>query len=161
MAEDRFGERLQSAFGSWLGELRTVTRRQTFPLRLVRAERMEGPRTLLIGNALHQLHPVAGQGFNLGLRDLALLAERIQIQLNWGADIGAPEFLEAYARTRQQDMKRVVGFTDGLVKLFSNVLPPVALARTLGLLALDHCPAAKHLLARHAMGLSERLPRFS
>jgi len=121
---------------------------------------MTDRRVVLIGNAVHQLHPVAGQGFNLGLRDVAQLAEMLVRRTEFGEDIGDEAFLKSYATARKKDLDSVVFFTDGLVRLFSNSFPPLALARNLGLLALDCWPGAKQLLARHAMGLARRIPRF-
>ena len=147
---------LQEAFGHWLGGLSLVSRPQGFPLRLIQAGRMDDDRVILIGNAMHQLHPVAGQGFNLGLRDAAMLAEHLEIQTRLGADIGAADFLARYAATRRRDLERVVRFTDSLVRLFSNDGTPLALLRNLGLLTLDHLPFAKRMLCRHAMGYGVR-----
>jgi 2-octaprenyl-6-methoxyphenol hydroxylase len=155
--EAEFTQRLQEAFGYWLGSVRLAGPRQGFPLKLIRAERMVDDRVVLIGNAMHQLHPVAGQGFNLGLRDAALLAERLRAQLAFGADIGEAGFLGQYAAARSRDLGQVIRFTDSLVRIFSNDFPPFALARNLGLLALDRLPPVKRLLARHAMGYGVRL----
>jgi 2-octaprenyl-6-methoxyphenol hydroxylase len=156
-----FTARLQEAFGHWLGPLTLASERQGFPLRLVRAGRMVAKRVVLIGNAMHQIHPVAGQGFNLGLRDAAQLAERLRVKRSFGEDIGNPHFLENYAAARRRDLRDVVAFTDSVVRIFSNPFPPLALARNIGLVLLDCLPAAKHLLARRAMGLDGRLPRFT
>jgi 2-octaprenyl-6-methoxyphenol hydroxylase len=156
-SEQTFGAHLQSAFGYWLGAIEPATRRQGFPLRLIRTEQMVGERVVLIGNAMHQLHPVAGQGFNLGLRDAVLLADRLQARLAFGEDIGAPAFLDGYAAARRRDLDNVVRFTDGLVRLFSNDVPPLALVRNAAMVALDCLPPAKRLLARYAMGYGVRL----
>jgi 2-octaprenyl-6-methoxyphenol hydroxylase len=156
-SEAEFTARLQSAFGQWFGRIELAAGRQGFPLKLIRAEKMVDERVVLIGNAMHQIHPVAGQGFNLGLRDAALLAERLLAQTAFGEDIGNPEFLARYAAARRQDLARVIRFTDSLVRIFSNDFPPLALARNLALIALDRFPPAKRLLARHAMGYGVRL----
>ena len=156
-----FQARLQDTFGQWVGNLSIATPRQAFPLKLIRAERMTDRRVVLIGNAVHQLHPVAGQGFNLGLRDAAQLAEGLIGRTEFGEDIGDPAFLHAYATARRRDLENTVFFTDGLVRLFSNRFGPLALARNLGLLALDCWPTAKRQLARQAMGLARRIPRLS
>ena len=150
--ELEFTASLQEAFGYWLGTLSLANRPQGFPLKLIQAERMTDQRVVLIGNAMHQIHPVAGQGFNLGLRDAAVLAERIQIQTRLGEDFGDPLFLRKYAEARQADLNRVIRFTDSLVRIFSNEFPPLAWARNLALMSLDRIPAAKRLLSRHAMG---------
>ena len=151
-----FTANLQEAFGYWLGTLSLANRPQGFPLKLIQAERMTDQRVVLIGNAMHQIHPVAGQGFNLGLRDAAVLAERIQIQNRLGEDFGDPLFLRQYAKARQADLNRVIRFTDSLVRIFSNEFPPLAWARNLALMSLDRIPAAKRLLSRHAMGYGIR-----
>jgi 2-octaprenyl-6-methoxyphenol hydroxylase len=150
--EGEFTARLQEAFGYWLGRIALATRPVGFPLRLIRAERMTDQRVVFIGNAMHQIHPVAGQGFNLGLRDAAILAERIALQVRLQQDIGDPAFLESYAEARRRDLERVVRFTDSLVRIFSNEFPPLVLARNLALTALDRLPMAKRFLSHQAMG---------
>jgi 2-octaprenyl-6-methoxyphenol hydroxylase len=160
LPDDLFIASLQEAFGHWLGRLSLASTRQAFPLKLIQATRMTDQRVVLIGNALHQLHPVAGQGFNLGLRDAAQLAEALIRKTEFGEDIGDAQFLAGYAKARKQDLDRVIFFTDSLVRVFSSDFPPLALARNLGLLALDLWPGAKRLLARHAMGLGRRLPHL-
>ena len=143
---------LQLAFGYWLGEIELLSKPVGFPLKLIRADRMLDERVLLIGNAMHQIHPVAGQGFNLGLRDAELLADRIKTQIAFDGDIGDPEFLKHYVSARKEDLDKVITFTDGLVRIFSNDLLPISVVRNLALVVLDRFPAAKRLLARHAMG---------
>lgn len=157
LSEAEFTARLQAVFGYWLGRIEPAAARQGFPLKLVRAEKMADERVILIGNAMHQIHPVAGQGFNLGLRDAALLADRLWAQTGFGEDIGEAGFLARYAESRRRDLANVIRFTDSLVRIFSNNFPPLALARNLALLALDRLPPAKRLLARHAMGYGVRL----
>lgn len=160
-ANDReFLAELQDCFGYRLGELKLAAPRRAFPLSLIRAESMVSGRTVIIGNAVHQLHPVAGQGFNLGIRDVALLAEMLIDQHQRGADIGDARMLKNYSRQRQQDHGRTIGFTDNLVKIFSNGNLPLAAVRNAGLTLLDHLPFAKQMLARHAMGLADRLPKI-
>lgn len=149
--------RLREAFGFWLGDLTLANPPVGFPLRLIQAESMVHQRVVLIGNAMHQIHPVAGQGFNLGLRDAAVLADRLLTQHRLGKDIGDPDFLHHYARARQEDLKTVIRFTDGLVKVFSNTFPPLVALRNLALVALDRLPPAKRLLTRRAMGYGIRL----
>ncbi|HYE34877.1 2-octaprenyl-6-methoxyphenyl hydroxylase [Methylocaldum sp.] len=155
-SELNFTANLQSVFGYWLGKIQLASQRQGFPLKLIRAEKMADERVLLIGNAMHQLHPVAGQGFNLGLRDAAFLAERLFAKLAFNEDIGEKEFLDHYVQVRQRDLTNVIHFTDGLVRTFCTDFPPVALARNAALIALDCFPPAKRLLARHAMGYGFR-----
>lgn len=154
-SEADFLRELQDCFGYRLGELSLVEQRLAFPLSLIRAESLVSGRAVIIGNAVHQLHPVAGQGFNLGLRDVAVLAEMLRKAVQEAADIGSAELLRRFAAARNQDHDRVIGFTDGLVKLFSNDWLPLAAARTVGLVTLDHLPLAKGILAKRAMGLED------
>ncbi len=160
LSESRFLEQLQECFGYRLGELSLQAPRRSFPLSLVRAEKMIADRTVIIGNAVHQLHPVAGQGFNLGLRDVVQLAEMIIEQHQANKDIGDAALLQAYAQSRQKDHDRVVNFTNSVVHIFSNEWLAVAAARNAGLTLLDHLPFAKTQLARYAMGLNSRIPDF-
>ena len=154
--EADFLAELQQCFGYRLGQLALTAPRRAFPVSLIRADQMHSGRTVIIGNAAHQLHPVAGQGFNLGLRDVSQLAEMILKQHKNGADIGAATFLNDYVVARKRDHSLTIGFTDTLVRLFSNDWPVLAAARNIGLAAFDHLPLAKTLLSRHAMGLTQR-----
>jgi 2-octaprenyl-6-methoxyphenol hydroxylase len=156
-SEAEFLAQLQDCFGYKLGQLHLTAPRRAFPLTLIRAEFMSAPRVVLIGNAVHQLHPVAGQGFNLGLRDVVQLAEQLQRHRN---DPGNQEVLTDYVDSRQPDHDKTITFTDNTVKLFSNSWLALAAARNAGLTVLDHLPFAKNQLALHAMGLAERLPRI-
>jgi 2-octaprenyl-6-methoxyphenol hydroxylase len=145
---------LQQCFGFKLGELSLSAPRRAFPLSLIRAETIIAGRAVIIGNAAHQLHPVAGQGFNLGLRDVVQLAEKLVKQSGLNNDIGEANFLNEYAIARKKDHDRTIGFTDTVVKIFSNEWLALAVARNIGLTLLDHIPVAKKLLTRHAMGLA-------
>ena len=159
-SEADFLAELQQCFGFKLGELSLTAPRRAFPLSLIRAEKMVAGRAVIIGNAVHQLHPVAGQGFNLGLRDVVNLAEMLIKQHEQNQDIGEAGFLKAYAVSRKKDHDRTIGFTDAVVKIFSNEWLALAAARNIGLALLDHIPAAKTLLTRHAMGLAGHIPRL-
>jgi len=159
-SEADFLAELQQCFGFKLGELSLTAPRRAFPLSLIRAEKMVAGRAVIIGNAVHQLHPVAGQGFNLGLRDVVNLAEMLIMQYEQNEDIGAADFLKKYAISRKKDHDRTIGFTDAVVKIFSNEWLALAAARNIGLALLDHIPAAKTLLTRHAMGLAGHIPRL-
>ncbi len=152
-SEADFLAQLQDCFGYRLGALRLTAPRRAFPLKLIRAEKMQQGRIVIIGNAVHQLHPVAGQGFNLGLRDLIDLADALRLQMHDGLDIGEQRFLENYVRARVKDHNQVIGFTDSVVKLFSNQSSLLAVARNTGLTVLDLVPGAKSYLAKQAMGL--------
>lgn len=152
---------LQERFGDRLGPFLRVGRRQAWPLFLLKAREQVRSRLALIGNAAHTLHPIAGQGFNLGIRDVAALAEVISDAGRMGEDIGALKALNRYADWRRRDQRQTVLFTDALNRLFAHPLPPLRIARTLGLLAFDLSPPLKRRFARQAMGLDGRLPRLA
>jgi 2-octaprenyl-6-methoxyphenol hydroxylase len=153
--------RLQERFGQRLGRLTRVGRRQAWPLRLVSARRSVAERLALVGNAIHTLHPIAGQGFNLGARDVAVLAEVIVDAVRSGGDPGSAAVLERYADWRRRDHASVTVFTDGLARLFTLPLPGLGVVRSAGMIALDLLPPAKRLLTRLTMGRSGRMPRLS
>lgn len=156
-----FLSELQSCFGQRLGRFLKTGKRSAYPLKLVKAQEQVRNRLTLIGNAAHTLHPIAGQGFNLGLRDVATLAQIITDSSQQNQDIGALDILEHYAQWRTRDHRQVIGFTNTLVSTFSNHFPPLALARNLGLIATDIIPPLKHALSKHSMGLSGKLPRLA
>jgi 2-octaprenyl-6-methoxyphenol hydroxylase len=151
-----FARELQRSVGWRIGRVQQVGARASYPLRLSRAESLAGQRAVLVGNAAQALHPVAGQGFNLGLRDAALLAEVIAA----APDPGAPAVLESFERRRRADRRGMIGFTDGLVKLFASDNPLAATARTLGLLLFDVSPGAKRALSRLSWGFGGDTPRL-
>lgn len=157
-----FLERLHGAFGNRLGGFSRIGRRSAYPLSLSKASSLVAGRGVLIGNAAHGLHPVAAQGFNLGLRDVAALSDCIFDAADGGnPDPGSVEVLERYAEWRRADQKKLVGFTDGLVRLFGSELAPVKALRDVGMLGFDLVPGVRRLFARHTMGLAGRLPRLS
>jgi len=149
---------LHRRFGGRAGRFVRVGHRGAYPLKLTRAVGMVAERTVLIGNAAQALHPVAGQGFNLGLRDAAMLAEVIA---NAPDDPGAPQLLRRFASWRSRDRGGVVRFTDGLVRLFADQRPGVGLLRNLGLLMFDLSPPAKSALARVSAGFGGPSPRLA
>ncbi len=151
---------LQTRFGHRLGRLDRVGRRQAWPLRLVQARESVRERLALIGNAIHTLHPVAGQGFNLGARDVAVLAEVLVDAVQAGEDPGSLAVLNRYGDWRKRDHRNVAVFTDGLARLFTLPLPALGVARSVGMTALDMLPPAKRLLTRLTMGRSGRTPRL-
>ncbi len=152
---------LHHRFGDRLGALQPLGPRSAYPVMLVKAHEAHRFRTVLIGNAAHTLHPIAAQGFNLGLRDVAALADVLVAAHRRGQDIGHPQVLNRYARWRQRDQQGAVLFTDGLIRLFSPSLGWIRHARCLGLLAFDLCPPVKHQIAHHTLGVAGRLPRLS
>jgi 2-octaprenyl-6-methoxyphenol hydroxylase len=152
---------LQARFGYRLGRLERVGRRQAWPLRLVQAKETVRERLALVGNAVHTLHPVAGQGFNLGARDIAVLAEVLVDALQAGEDPGSLAVLNRYGEWRHRDHQNVMVFTDGLARLFTLPLPALGLARSAGMLAFDLFPPAKRMLTRMTMGRSGRTPKLA
>ncbi len=148
-------------FGQRLGRFEQAGKRSAHPLEMLRAETSTAPRVVLIGNAAHTLHPIAGQGFNLGIRDVAVLAEVLGDATRQGIDPGGEQPRGRYANWRQRDQRWVARATDSLVQIFGNPLAPIRAARGFGLTALDNLPTAKHLLARGAMGLAGHLPRLA
>ena len=158
--DDSYLRELQTRFGWRAGKFVRVGRRASYPLKLTRAATTTATRTVLIGNAAQALHPVAGQGFNLGLRDAAMLAEVIA-NAPAGSDVGAPDLLQRFSEWRAADRTGVVKFTDGLVKLFGDSRPGMGILRNLGLLMFDLAPPAKSALARVSAGFGGPSPRMA
>ncbi len=158
-----FTAALADAFGTRLGEFSRVGVRNSYPLGLSKALRLSSGRAVLVGNAAHGLHPVAAQGFNLGVRDVAALCDCIADELADAghSDIGAAQVLERYAEWRKPDQDKLVAFTDGLVRLFGSRRPGLRALRNLGMLGFDFVPGVRRAFARHTMGLAGRLPRLS
>ncbi|SUD89998.1 UbiH/UbiF/VisC/COQ6 family ubiquinone biosynthesis hydroxylase [Psychrobacter phenylpyruvicus] len=144
---------LQKAFGQRAGNFIEAGRRGAYPLTRVLAERQVDGRIVIMGNAAHTLHPVAGQGFNLCMRDAHVLAKMLSNQVLRGEDIGDTKMLKAYERARQKDQKRVIRFCDAVVHGFTHPNPAVKLARNVALIAFDKLPNVKPLVANYAMGL--------
>ncbi len=156
-----FLRNLQRRFGWRLGRFQRVGKRAVHPLSQSWVGDSVKGRAVLVGNAAHTLHPVAGQGFNLGIRDVAALAEVVVEAQRRGEDPGSEAVLRRYEQWRRNDRRGVALATDSLVRLFSNRWPPLRLGRNLGLVGLELCPPARHGLARAAMGLAGRLPRLA
>jgi 2-octaprenyl-6-methoxyphenol hydroxylase len=156
--EGAFADELLAAFGWRAGRWNRIGRRHTYPLTLSRAADTVAGRIVLIGNAAQALHPVAGQGFNLGLRDAATLAEMLA---RAAERCDFPELLTRFAAWRAEDRKGVTQFTDGLVKLFGSQLPGVGALRNVGLLLFDLSPTAKRALSRVSWGFAGRMPRLA
>lgn len=166
LGDSEFAARWQSAFGWRAGKLLELKARAAYPLALVRAGAGVARRAVLLGNASQALHPVAGQGFNLGLRDAAELAEvladaAIAAPDRAARDVGAAGLLAAFAARRAADRDGVIRFTDGLVRLFADRRPGVAPLRDLGLLLFDLTPPAKRALSRVSAGFGGRASRLS
>lgn len=160
LAPPEFAAELGRRFGDFLGALAPVGPRWSYPLAFLHAERYADERLALVGDAAHVIHPIAGQGLNLGLRDVAALAEVLIDARRLGLDIGDRAILERYERWRRLDNWTLAAVTDVLNRLFSNAVPPVKLARDLGLGFVDRMPLAKRFLMRHAMGVVGDLPRL-
>jgi 2-octaprenyl-6-methoxyphenol hydroxylase len=163
-----FLSRLQDAFGFRVGRFTRVGKRQLYPLSLTRSDEYVAERLAVVGNAAQTLHPIAGQGFNLGLRDAASLAEvlaegRAQHDGKAGAafDAGDGLWLERYREWRASDRSNIVRFTDGLVRVFSQPFGPVKMLRDIGMLTFDLFPAAKDALSQLSLGASGRVPRLA
>ncbi len=152
--DDRaFLAELQSLFGYRLGALRQVGARHVYPLSLIEAQEQVRANLVVLGNAAHSLHPIAGQGYNLALRDVQALAEAL---LAGPAIPGDFATLQQYYAAQQLDQTLTVGFSDRVTRLFSNAEPLLATGRNLGLLGLDMLPPAKRWFARQAMGIGTR-----
>lgn len=163
MDDEAFLQELQQAFGFRLGKFSRIGKRAAYPLTLSKATRLIAHRSVLIGNAAHGLHPVAAQGFNLGLRDVAALCDCVMdaARLSGNVDTGDTELLARYADWRRRDQRKLVQLTDGIVRLFGQTSAPLRALRNIGMLGFDLIPGVRSLFARHAMGLAGRLPRLS
>jgi 2-octaprenyl-6-methoxyphenol hydroxylase len=158
LPDELYLSELQALFGWRAGKFVRIGRRASYPLKLTRAATTVARRTVLIGNAAQALHPIAGQGFNLGLRDAALLAEVIA---GASGDVGAAPLLQKFSAWRAADRGGVVRFTDALVRLFGSHTPGVGILRNLGLIAFDLSPPAKRALARVSLGFGGPTPRLA
>jgi 2-octaprenyl-6-methoxyphenol hydroxylase len=161
ISEEEFLERLQDCFGDRLGRFSRVGKRYAYPLARNQVATQYTQRAVLIGNAAHTVHPVAAQGFNLGLRDVAWLAEILDQANSMQRDPGAIEVLKQYDEIRDRDISRVSGFTHGMIRLFTSQLPPVIAGRNLGLLVTDIIPGLKQALLRRTMGLTGHQSRLA
>jgi 2-octaprenyl-6-methoxyphenol hydroxylase len=161
LPEAEFAAELRVRFGGFLGAVEPVGPRWAYPLALLQAERYVARRLALVGEAAHVIHPIAGQGLNIGIRDIAALAEAIVDARRLGLDIGDDSVLERYQRWRRADALLLAAVTDALNRLFSNRIGPVQLARDAGLAIVNRLPPLKRLLMRHAMGMLGDRPRLA
>jgi len=152
----QFLDELQKAFGWRLGRFTHVGRRHSYPLALQSASQHVSHRLALVGNAAQTLHPIAGQGFNLGIRDVMSLAETVAAAWRAQQDVGSYSVLQRYQQRRQPDAAATIGITDSLVRLFANRYTPLVLGRNLGLMVMDSLPLARNLLAERTLGWVER-----
>ncbi|MDA7961614.1 MAG: 2-octaprenyl-6-methoxyphenyl hydroxylase [Gammaproteobacteria bacterium] len=153
LSDEDFTAELQTAFGDRAGAFGEPSARRAYPLRRGRAHPL-GRRAVSIGDAAHVVHPVAGQGFNLGLRDAAALAETLRAAARDGRDFGGRAALESYAAARRRETARVSGFTDGLMRVFCSRSRPLGFARSLALAGIELCPPAKRMLLWRTMGMA-------
>jgi 2-octaprenyl-6-methoxyphenol hydroxylase len=167
LPDKAFTQRLRTEFGGRLGEFSKVGRRAAYPLVLSKANGIVGQRGVLVGNSAHGLHPVAAQGFNLGMRDVAALcdclfdAQQDALAANTLFDPGSAVILDKYADWRRSDQGKLLRFTDSLVRLFGSSRKSLATLRNIGMLGFDLVPGVRRMFARHTMGLAGSLPRLS
>jgi 2-octaprenyl-6-methoxyphenol hydroxylase len=160
LPDDEFHDELEQRFGLQLGEIKVISGRRAFPLGLFTARSFIGERLALIGDAAHIIHPIAGQGLNMGLRDVAALAEAVADAARLGLDIGAPAVLERYQRWRRFDTAMMGVATDGLNRLFSNRSDVLRLTRDVGLGLVERLPALKQMFIREAAGFTGDVPKL-
>jgi len=156
-----FDAELSRRFGNFYGAVRAVGPRWAYPLWVLNATRYTSQRLALVGDAAHAIHPIAGQGLNLGIRDVAALAEVLVDARRLGMDIGTGSVLQRYERWRRFDALTLVTVTDLLNRLFSNDVAPLRWARDLGLGVVNRMPPMRRFLMRHAMGTVGELPRLA
>jgi 2-octaprenyl-6-methoxyphenol hydroxylase len=160
LPDAEFHAELEKRFGLHLGDLEVIGPRRAFPLGLFTAREFIGDRLALVGDAAHIIHPIAGQGLNMGLRDIAALAEAISDAARLGLDIGALDVLERYQRWRRFDTMTMGVATDGLNRLFSNSNDALRLARDVGLGLVERMPALKKVFIREAAGFTGDVPKL-
>lgn len=158
LPEDEFTQEITERVGDYLGSIHVIGQRFSYPLSLMHAKSYIGHRVALIGDAAHAIHPIAGQGVNLGFRDVAVLAELIADAHKNGADIGGEALLAHYQRWRRFDNITMIAVTDGLNRLFDIDLLPVKLARGLGMWAVGKLPPLKRFFMQDAMGITGDVP---
>lgn len=160
LGERAFSAEIQRRVGGFLGEVKPVGGRWAFPLTLQYADTYVGTRSVIVGDAAHGIHPIAGQGLNLGLRDIAALVETLVEFGASGLDIGSVTCLERYSQWRHTDNAALISVTDLLNRLFSNDVPPIRHARDLGLAAVNRIPPLKNFFMSHARGTVGELPKL-
>jgi len=161
LSDADFLAEIQEEFGYRLGAFSRVGVRTSYPLVLSKAVRLTAARSILIGNSAHGLHPVSAQGFNLGMRDVASLCDCIADALSDDVDLGDPLLLDRYSTWRRADQKKLVHFTDNLVRLFGSSRPGLRTLRNIGMLGFDLIPGVRQTFAKHTMGLAGELPRLA
>lgn len=160
LPDNEFHGELEKRFGLQLGDIEVIGPRRAFPLGLFTARTFIGERLALVGDAAHIIHPIAGQGLNMGLRDVAALAEAIADTARLGLDPGGPEVLERYQRWRRFDTMTMGVATDGLNRLFSNHSDALRLVRDIGLGLVERMPMLKRMFIREAAGVTGDVPKL-
>jgi len=160
LADVEFRDELERRFGLHLGDIEVIGPRRAFPLGLFTARSFIAGRLALVGDAAHVIHPIAGQGLNMGLRDVAALAEAVTDAARLGLDIGGPQVLERYQRWRRFDTMTMGVATDGLNRLFSNRSDVLRLVRDVGLGLVERVPALKDVFIREAAGFTGEVPKL-
>ncbi|MGB8138843.1 MAG: ubiquinone biosynthesis hydroxylase [Pseudolabrys sp.] len=160
LPDNEFHGELEKRFGLQLGDIEVIGPRRAFPLGLFTARTFIGERLALVGDAAHIIHPIAGQGLNMGLRDVAALAEAIADAARLGLDPGGPEVLERYQRWRRFDTMTMGVATDGLNRLFSNHSDALRLVRDIGLGLVERMPMLKRMFIREAAGVTGDVPKL-
>jgi 2-octaprenyl-6-methoxyphenol hydroxylase len=156
--EAEFTAEVQSLFGDALGILTLSSKRWQYPLTACLPKRLIDQRLALVGDAAHAFHPVAGQGLNVGLRGVAVLAEELKQAFSLGLDLGSQTVLSRYQKRRRIDIATMAALTDGMVRVFSNQSRFMAYARSIGFGAVKHCKPLRHFMIRHAMGVAGKVP---
>jgi 2-octaprenyl-6-methoxyphenol hydroxylase len=160
LSDGEFHDELEKRFGLHLGDIDVIGPRRAFPLGLFTARSFIAERLALVGDAAHIIHPIAGQGLNMGLRDVAALAEAVADSARLGLDIGGADVLERYQRWRRFDTMTMGAATDGLNRLFSNSSDVLRLVRDLGLGVVERLPALKRVFIREAAGFTGDVPKL-
>ena len=160
LSKKAFETELMSVLGDSLGKIEVVGSREAYPLGLQFAENFTSTRLALIGDAIHSIHPIAGQGLNMGLRDVSALSETVINAQKLGLDIGDYNTLSNYQKWRRFDNTVMIASTDSLNRLFSNDFMPLKIARNIGLASISKIPVLKRFFMRHAMGLTGEIPHL-
>ncbi len=160
LSDDELAQEISERVGDYLGKITVAGKRFSYPLSLMHAKDYIAPRVALAGDAAHGMHPIAGQGVNIGFRDVAVLAELLGDAHRKGCDIASQDILEHYQRWRRFDNVAMLAATDGLNRLFSTNIIPIKLARDFGLWAVGKMPPVKRFFMKNAMGLTGDVPKL-
>jgi 2-octaprenyl-6-methoxyphenol hydroxylase len=155
LSEKDFASEIQAFFGNCLGKFSLSSERRSYPLTVCLPKQLISTRLALVGDAAHIFHPVAGQGLNVGFRDVAILADILTEAFSLGLDLGSPQILKSYQKARRMDIFAMTLVTDGLVRVFSNQSPILARVRSLGFGLAKHVTPLKQCMIRHAMGVAK------